>query len=118
MVPVCDNIFFQLVDYNGEYWGLRISTAFVILVSYAFGCLFPILSSWYSFLRMPPWYLFIAKFFGSGVIVAAAFIHLLEPASDSLGDECLGGTFVRYPWAFGIALMSLFVMFFTQGSET
>lgn len=57
---------------------------------------------------------FIAKYFGSGVIVATGFIHLLEPASDSLGEECLGGTFVEYPWAFGIALMSLFAMFFIE----
>lgn len=42
------------------------------------------------------------------------FIHLLEPASDALGEECLGGTFVEYPWAFGIAMVSLFAMFFVE----
>ena len=101
-------------EYDGEKMGARISAIFVILVSSAFGAFFPILSSKYSFIRMPPWCFFIAKYFGSGVIVATGFIHLLEPASDSLGEECLGGTFVEYPWAFGIALMSLFAMFFIE----
>lgn len=101
-------------EYNGERMGARISAIFVILVSSAFGAFFPILSSKYSFIRMPSWCFFIAKYFGSGVIVATAFIHLLEPASDALGEECLGGTFVEYPWAFGIALMSLFAMFFIE----
>lgn len=101
-------------EYDGEKMGARISAIFVILVSSAFGAFFPILSSKYSFIRMPSWCFFIAKYFGSGVIVATAFIHLLEPASDALGEECLGGTFVEYPWAFGIALMSLFAMFFIE----
>lgn len=101
-------------EYDGEKMGARISAIFVILVSSAFGAFFPILSSKYSFIRMPSWCFFIAKYFGSGVIVATGFIHLLEPASDSLGEECLGGTFVEYPWAFGIALMSLFAMFFIE----
>lgn len=101
-------------EYDGEKMGARISAIFVILVGSAFGAFFPILSSKYSFIRMPSWCFFIAKYFGSGVIVATAFIHLLEPASDALGEECLGGTFVEYPWAFGIALMSLFAMFFIE----
>lgn len=101
-------------EYDGKNMGARISAIFVILVGSAFGAFFPILSSRYSFIRLPPWCFFIAKYFGSGVIVATAFIHLLEPASDSLGEECLGGTFVEYPWAFGIALMALFAMFFIE----
>ncbi|ODV70543.1 Zinc/iron permease [Hyphopichia burtonii NRRL Y-1933] len=100
-------------DYDGRM-GVRISAVFVILASSAIGTFLPLLSSRYSFIRMPSWVFFIAKYFGSGVIVATAFIHLLEPASDSLGDECLGGTFAEYPWAFGIALMTLFALFFFE----
>lgn len=101
-------------DYDGANWGARISAVFVIMVASGFGSFFPILSSRYSFIRMPLWCFFMAKYFGSGVIVATAFIHLLEPASDALGEECLGGTFLEYPWAFGIALMTLFAMFFLE----
>ncbi|CCE86808.1 Piso0_005321 [Millerozyma farinosa CBS 7064] len=101
-------------EYDGKLWGARISSVFVVLVASAFGSLFPILSSRYSFIRMPWWCFFIAKYFGSGVIIATAFIHLLEPANDSLTKDCLGGTFDEYPWAYGIALMTLFVLFFCE----
>lgn len=101
-------------DYDGEQFGARISAIFVIMVTSAFGAYFPILSSRYSFIRLPWWCFFGAKYFGSGVIVATAFIHLLEPASDALGDECLTGVITEYPWAFGICLMTLFVLFFFE----
>ncbi|KAK5773683.1 low-affinity Zn(2+) transporter ZRT2 PWA37_004964 [Arxiozyma heterogenica] len=100
-------------SYNGHN-GLRILSIFIILISSALGAFFPILSSRYSFIRLPDWCFFIGKFFGSGVIIATAFIHLLQPASEALGDDCLGGTFVEYPWAFGICLMSLFALFLTE----
>lgn len=99
--------------YDGHQ-GLRILAVFIILISSGLGVYFPILSSRYSFIRLPDWCFFIAKFFGSGVIVATAFIHLLQPASEALGNDCLGGTFAEYPWAFGICLMSLFLLFFTE----
>ena len=101
-------------DYNGEHMGARISAVFVVLVSSAFGTFLPLLSSRYSFVKLPSWVFFIAKYFGSGVIVATAFIHLLEPASDNLGNECLGEPFTGYPFAFAIALMTLFVLFFFE----
>ena len=100
-------------EYNGHQ-NIRILAVFIIMISSGLGVYFPILSSRYSFIRLPDWCFFIAKFFGSGVIVATAFIHLLQPASEALGNDCLGGTFVEYPWAFGICLMSLFLLFFTE----
>lgn len=100
-------------EYDGRD-NLRILAVFMILISSAIGTFFPILSSKYSFIRLPDWCWFIAKFFGSGVIVATGFIHLLEPASDALGNKCLGGTFANYPWAFGICLMSLFALFLSE----
>ncbi|CCE85700.1 Piso0_005321 [Millerozyma farinosa CBS 7064] len=102
------------IEYDGSLWGARISSVFVVLAASGFGTFFPILSSRYSFIRMPWWCFYIAKYFGSGVIVATAFIHLLEPANDSLTEDCLGGTFAEYPWAYGIALMTLFVLFFCE----
>lgn len=97
-------------DYNGML-GARISAVFVVLVGSAFGAFFPILASRYLFIRMPPWTFFIAKYFGSGVIVATAFIHLLQPANESLSDECLGSGWTDYPYAFGICLLTLFLLF-------
>ena len=99
--------------YDGRN-GLRILSIFIIFIASALGVFFPILASKYSFVRLPQICFFIAKFFGSGVIIATAFIHLLEPASEALGNECLGGTFEEYPWAFGICLMSLFALFLSE----
>lgn len=101
-------------DYNDENNGARISAVFVILFTSCFGAFFPLLSSRYSFIKMPSWCFFFAKFFGSGVIIATAFIHLLQPANENLSEECLGGVFVQYPMAFAICLIMIFVMFFME----
>lgn len=100
-------------DYDGRM-GVRISAIFVILVAGTFGACFPILASKYSFIKLPDPLFFVAKYFGSGVIVATALIHLLEPASDSLGEECLGDGWQEYPYAFGICLFVIFVTFFME----
>ncbi|KAK6461823.1 Zinc/iron permease [Scheffersomyces coipomensis] len=100
-------------DYNGSM-GARISSVFVIFATSSFGAFFPILSSRYSFIRLPSWCFFIAKYFGSGVIVATAFIHLLQPANQALSEECLGPAFQEYPYSFAICLFSLFALFFFE----
>lgn len=101
-------------DYNGEYMGARISAVFVILFTSSFGAFFPLLSSRYSFIRLPDACFFIAKYFGSGVIVATAFIHLLQPADENLSYACLGAPFTEYPMAYAICLIMIFVMFFSE----
>jgi zinc transporter 1/2/3 len=65
-------------------------------------------------LGIPDWTFFIAKYFGSGVIIATAFIHLLAPANENLGNECLTGVITKYPWPEAIALMTIFLMFFLE----
>lgn len=100
-------------DYNGMM-GARISSVFVVLFASSFGAFFPILSSKYSFIRMPAWTFFVAKYFGSGVIVATAFIHLLQPANEALSNECLGEGWQVYPYAFAICLFTLFSLFFSE----
>ena len=63
---------------------------------------------------MPEWAFFIAKYFGSGVIIATAFIHLLAPACDALTNPCLTGPITNYDWAEGIVLMTIFMLFFIE----
>jgi zinc transporter 1/2/3 len=63
---------------------------------------------------VPEWTFFVAKYFGSGVIIATAFIHLLAPANEALGNECLSGVIAAYPWPEAIAMMTAFVMFFLE----
>jgi solute carrier family 39 (zinc transporter), member 1/2/3 len=78
-------------DYDGRI-GLRISAIFVILIgstigmsasisSLAYtdtrlGALFPVFAKRHKSIGIPDWAFFIAKYFGSGVIVATAFIHV------------------------------------------
>jgi zinc transporter 1/2/3 len=62
------------------------------LFEYVFLC-------WVSFPSLTNWHRF-AKYLGSGVIIATAFVHLLPPAISELTSPCLGAawnTHVRTP---------------------
>jgi hypothetical protein len=72
------------VDFN---MGLHIGALFIILTTSAFGILtlsrvlttgsiFPILSKRVPALKIPNSVFLVAKFFGTGVIIATAFIHV------------------------------------------
>ncbi|KAG8625063.1 hypothetical protein KVT40_006814 [Elsinoe batatas] len=100
-------------EYDGRM-GVRISAIFVILVGAWLGTWFPVFAARRQGLGVPQWAFFLAKYFGSGVIVATAFIHLLVPANENLLNECLTGPITEYPWVEGIALMTIFVLFFVE----
>ncbi|OAL06043.1 low-affinity zinc ion transporter-like protein [Phaeosphaeriaceae sp. SRC1lsM3a] len=102
-----------LNEYDGRM-GVRISAIFVILIGSLFGAVFPTFAKRSQSKLVPSWVFFVAKYFGSGVIIATAFIHLLAPANEALGNECLKGVITVYPWPEGIALMVIFVMFFLE----
>lgn len=98
------------VDTGNEYdgrLGLRISSIFVILIGSLLGAVVPIVLARSKRMQVPKTAFFIAKYFGSGVIIATAFIHLLAPANEALGSECFpeDSTIKSYSWAEGIALM-------------
>ncbi|RPB16463.1 ZIP zinc/iron transport family, partial [Morchella conica CCBAS932] len=99
--------------YDGRM-GLRISAVFVILVGSTFGALFPVIAKQHPGLKVPDWAFFFTRYFGSGVIIATAFIHLLTPANEALTNGCLTGPITEYPWAQGIALISVFSLFFVE----
>ncbi|KAL3455826.1 Zinc/iron permease [Aspergillus heterothallicus] len=116
-------------DFNGNI-ALRISAIFVIFLGSLAGILFPLLArpqpsspqdspqtrkpDFPSSKTPRPSLFFAAKFFGSGVIIATAFIHLLAPASESLRNPCLAGVITEYPWVEAITLMSVFGTFFVE----
>jgi solute carrier family 39 (zinc transporter), member 1/2/3 len=99
--------------YDGRM-GLRISAIFVILIGSLFGSVFPVLAKRLGGNGIPSWVFFVAKYFGSGVIVATAFIHLLASAEEELRDPCLTGPITEYSWTEGIVLMTIVVMFFVE----
>ncbi|EJD46929.1 ZIP zinc/iron transport family [Auricularia subglabra TFB-10046 SS5] len=92
--------------------GLRIASIFVILLTSAFGALFPVVAARGHWHVHPMLFEFV-KFFGSGVIIATAFIHLLAPAIESLGSPCLTG-WDTYPWATAVAMLAVFVLFIVE----
>ncbi|CRG88074.1 hypothetical protein PISL3812_05101 [Talaromyces islandicus] len=100
-------------EFDGRI-GLRISSIFVILVGSLFGAIFPVYARRIGSNGLPSWMFFVAKYFGSGVIIATAFIHLLGPAEEALTDPCLTGPITEYSWVEGIVLMTIIVMFFVE----
>ena len=62
-------------EYDGKL-GARISSIFVILVGSFLGAWFPVFAARHRGIGVPDWAFFVAKYFGSGVIIATAFIHV------------------------------------------
>ncbi|GAA5896646.1 hypothetical protein JCM8208_004254 [Rhodotorula glutinis] len=103
--------------------GLRIGSIFAILLTSLAGTLFPILAKRVkAFERTVPGSVFdFSKFFGSGVILATGFIHLLQPATEALGASytlsqggCISDGWADYPYAFAFCLVSLYATFVSQ----
>ncbi|KAM0287221.1 hypothetical protein ACHAQH_000535 [Verticillium albo-atrum] len=94
--------------------GLRIGSVFILLAASLLGALFPILVHRSSHIKAPPVLFFVLKFIGTGVIIATAWMHLLAPAAEQLGDPCLVDRLGEYDWAFFIGLMTVLTMFLAE----
>ncbi|KPI44466.1 Zinc-regulated transporter 2 [Cyphellophora attinorum] len=94
-------------DYNLE---LHIGSVFIILFVSASACAFPLLATKVPRMKIPPRFLFAVRHFGTGVLLATAFVHLLPTAFTNLTDPCLGGFWTEdYPAMAGaIALLAVF----------
>ncbi|OAL35188.1 hypothetical protein AYO20_05442 [Fonsecaea nubica] len=107
-------------DYNGQL-GARISALFVILVVSSAATFFPVIAKRMPRLHIPLYVYLFARYFGAGVIVATAFIHLLDPAYGEIGPQtCVGmtGGWADYSWCPAIVLTSVVVIFlFDFGAE-
>lgn len=73
-------------DYNLP---LHVGALFIILFVSFTGCAFPILASKVPGLRIPARFFFVVRHFGTGVLIATAFVHLLPTAFVSLNNPCL-----------------------------
>jgi len=102
------------IAYNpAEYnLNLHIGSVFVVLAVSTFACAFPMLVLRFPRLRIPARVLFVVRHFGTGVLIATAFVHLLPTAFISLGDPCLSGFWTEdYPAMPGaITLLAIFLI--------
>ncbi|KAL1707955.1 Zinc/iron permease [Schizophyllum commune] len=99
---------------DDAYLGLRIASVFIILVGSTFGALFPVLAKRAKWLTIPKSVFDFAKYFGSGVIIATAFIHLLDPALEALESPCLSPSWGEYPYALALCMASIFGIFILE----
>lgn len=86
---------------------------FIILFVSSTACAFPILVIKFPRLRIPASFLFSAKHFGTGVLIATAFVHLLPTAFLSLSNPCLSSFWTEDYQAAPGAIMLASIFFVT-----
>ncbi|WWC88905.1 uncharacterized protein L201_003820 [Kwoniella dendrophila CBS 6074] len=94
-------------DYN---LGLHVASVFVLLIASGIGAFLPVLMGDYGnnnvfFKRI----FFILKYFGTGIIIALAFCHLLQDSFETFSNECIGELGYE-PTAPAIAMGSMLVI--------
>ncbi|KAG9541639.1 zinc-regulated transporter 2, partial [Aureobasidium melanogenum] len=96
-------------DYNMP---LHVFALVLILVLSTLACSFPILVRRLPRMPVPRQFLFLSRHFGTGVLIATAFVHLLPTAFNSLTDPCLPPFWNHgYPAMAGfIAMISVMVV--------
>ncbi|KAI0828113.1 Zinc/iron permease [Hypoxylon sp. FL0890] len=92
--------------------GLHVFALFLILSLSVLACGFPLLSRQSAQSRRAHHIVFLCQHFGTGVLIATAFVHLLPTAFLSLTDPCLPPLFTEgYPPMAGlIAMVSVLVV--------
>ncbi|KAL6812171.1 Zinc/iron permease [Trichoderma camerunense] len=103
-------------EYNGNL-GARISSIFVIFVVSTAVTLFPVVARRKPTWRIPAGLYIFARYVGTGVIIATAFIHLLDPAYEEIGGaSCVGLTsyWAEFPWCPALVLFGAVMTFLTE----
>ncbi|KAF2280503.1 Zinc/iron permease [Westerdykella ornata] len=102
---------------EGEYdLPLHVAAVFIVFAASIAGCGFPVVAKKIKSLHIPPKVFFFCKHFGTGVLIATAFVHLLPVAFQSLNDPCLPELFTdKYPAMPGVIMMAaLFLLFLIE----
>ncbi|KAH7305698.1 zinc-regulated transporter 2 [Rhexocercosporidium sp. MPI-PUGE-AT-0058] len=92
---------------------LHVAALFLVLAFSIFGAGFPVVAKRVTWMKIPPKLFFFCKHFGTGVLIATAFVHLIPTAFQSLNDPCLPDLLiVQYPAMPGVIMMAaLFALF-------
>jgi len=98
----------ELQDYDVN---AHVGALFIILVLGSVGALIPVITHYFKNMQPHPNVMVFANFFGAGVIISTAFIHMVLPAIENLTNECLGDIVEVYePLALLIVMASIFFM--------
>ncbi|KAI8072729.1 Zinc/iron permease [Gongronella butleri] len=95
----------SLSDYN---LGLRVGAIFILAGTSSIGVFFPMIMhriAPYSEGGYRDWVLTIARFFGTGVILATAFVHMLPDAFNNFQSPCLTEGWLSYGAFAGVFCM-------------
>ncbi|OJD16139.1 hypothetical protein AJ78_03667 [Emergomyces pasteurianus Ep9510] len=85
---------------------LHVAALVLILILSTFACSFPIIARRFPRLPIPRHFLFLSRHFGTGVLIATAFVHLLPTAFISLTNPCLPKFWNKgYPATAGLVAM-------------
>jgi zinc transporter 1/2/3 len=85
----------------------HIGSIFIILAASLLGVVIPFIFKNQQKYRI----LFIlGKHIGTGILLSLGFIHLLVPAMDYLGNECLGEPWTVYPFSMLFAMLSVLLL--------
>ncbi|KAL4883613.1 UV radiation resistance protein and autophagy-related subunit 14-domain-containing protein [Aspergillus karnatakaensis] len=105
--PACGSI--KQGAYNAP---AHVMALFLILVLSTLACSFPIIARRFPRLPIPRRFLFLSRHFGTGVLIATAFVHLLPTAFISLTDPCLPRFWSQSYRAMAgfVAMISVFVV--------
>ncbi|EXJ77984.1 hypothetical protein A1O3_09143 [Capronia epimyces CBS 606.96] len=92
--------------------GTHVFALFLILVLSTLACSFPIIARRFPSLPIPHRFLFLSRHFGTGVLIATAFIHLLPTAFISMTNPCLPDFWSKHyrPMPGFIAMVAVFVV--------
>ncbi|KAK4187140.1 putative transporter [Podospora australis] len=103
----CEANAISSADYNMP---LHVGALVIILAVSGLACALPMIALKFPIVRIPERFFFAVRHFGTGVLLATAFVHLLPTAFISLGDPCLSSFWTSdYPAMPGaIALIGIF----------
>ncbi|OMJ18378.1 Zinc transporter 1 [Smittium culicis] len=94
---------------------LQLISFFVIMFAGGIGAFIPVIGYHVRSLRLPTNLIDAMKFFGIGVILSTAIIHIYPPANGYLNDPCIGGLMGDYGGWPGVIFM--LAIFFMHASE-
>ena len=82
----------EVVSANSNQ-GLHIASFFIVLVASALGVAFPLMAKYNKKLNIHHYSVILGKCAGTGVILACALVHMIQPSNASLTSECVPTVF-------------------------